>query len=132
MSRELARPIQYWRSRKAVADYGMEELLLPIFDRISTQSPRTVMVLRPYGMKWDSLQVSAGPAQNSWRVLQWVDRGNVRWTATLQGSHLLWVRRSDHPDNVKVVLEGTAARVALDHIRAEVEPASRPTRPNER
>jgi hypothetical protein len=110
----------------------MEELLLPVFDGISNQTPTKVMVFRPYGMKWDSLSVSSGPTGDGWRVVRWNDGGNTHWTATLQGTHLLWVRRSDHPDNQKVALEGTATRAAFDRIRQQVESASRPARPNER
>ena len=118
------------RGQWAVADYGMEELLLPAFDRLSNDSTTTVMVLRPYGMKWDSLSVIAGVTAPEWRVVHWAE-GKERWSATVQRDHLLWVRRSIHPDNEKIVLEGTSARQTVDRLRVEMEQASRPSRPNE-
>lgn len=123
----LAVPARSW----AVADYGMEELLLPVFEAITGNTVTSIAVFRPYGQKWDTLRVSAGPAGNGWRVIRWSEKDGTNWTAVLEGSHLLWVRRSDHPDNETVALEGTAIRAILDRIRAQVEPASMPTRPNE-
>jgi len=115
----------------AVADYGMEELLVPAFEA-ANESPSDLAVLRPYALKWDTLRVSAGPNANGWRVVRWTLRDSSAWSAVLQGSHLLWVRRSDHPDNEKIALEGTALQAGLESIRAQVEPASRPARHNER
>src|SRR5262249_45343525 len=89
----LAVPTGLW----AIADYGMEELLLPAFDRASN-APAALAVFRPYGLKWDTLQISAGPASKDWRVIRWFEKDSSLWAAVLQGSHLLWVRRSDHPD----------------------------------
>jgi len=115
------------RTRWAVADYGMEALLLPLFDGADAAAPAPVLVLRPYALKWDTLQVSVDKPQSSWRVARWSTGSGERWTATVaDGAHLLWVRRSAHPDDETLPLEGSALRERFDRIRPELEAASRP------
>jgi hypothetical protein len=119
----LATPHTRW----AVADYGMEELLLPLFDGPSS-APAPALVLRPYALKWDTLMVSLDPPQSTWRVARWTDRSGERWTATVEGgAHLLWVRRSDHPNDEKLPLDGSALDEKFDRLRTVLEPASRPS-----
>lgn len=54
----------------AIADYGMEELLVPAFDQVTT-APGPLAVFRPYPMKWDTLLVRADPPTRNWRVVRW-------------------------------------------------------------
>ena len=43
----------------AIADYGMEDLTLPLLESLDLQrGPVTIAAYRPYGAKWDTLQVT--------------------------------------------------------------------------
>jgi hypothetical protein len=111
--------------RWAVADYGMESLLLPAFDDLPRSSPAsgsipdsssTLMVFRPFGMKWDALTVFGEMTGPGWRLIPWTDVDDVEWIAVARDSHLLFVGRYDRPDDATLALENTEARRALDEI----------------
>ncbi len=49
-----------------VADYGMEDLLLPTLSAASgTPQPWTVLVYRPFAAKWDTLTVTSEPVSDA-------------------------------------------------------------------
>lgn len=96
-------------SRWAVADYGMEELLLPLFDGPPRTTEERVAVFRPYGSKWDTLSLSTAAPESTWMVATWVEgEPPEQWrAAVLDGRHLLWVRRSSNPGDEKRPVERT-------------------------
>jgi hypothetical protein len=71
----------------AIADFGMDEHLVPLLLGL-TPSPdiQRVVVYRPFGGKWDSLDVVvASGAEGSTRVLQITPKDTVRWVIAKGG-----------------------------------------------
>jgi hypothetical protein len=118
-------------SRWAVADYGMEELLLPLFDGPPQTTEQHVVVFRPYGLKWDTLSLSTATPDSAWLVATWTEgEPPEQWrAAVLGGRHLLWLRRSSHPDDEKRPLEQTPLRKESDRLRPALAPATTPVAP---
>jgi hypothetical protein len=118
----------------AVADYGMEELLLPLFDGPPRTVEQKVAVFRPFGSKWDTLSILPGASRapaSDWIVATWTE-GDPReqWrAAVLGGRHLLWLRRSSHPDEEKRPLEQTPLGREFDRLRPALASATVPITP---
>lgn len=113
--------------RWAVADYGMEELLLPVLTSASQDSMTRVAVLRPYRLKWDTLTVMRTNPHGRWSVSRWTDQTGEGWAAVmLDNAHFVWLRRSEHPQNEKLPLDGSKLSEAFLQVQAELEPTSRP------
>ena len=114
----------------AVADYGMEQLLLPLFAGEPPREPYPVAVLRPYGLKWDTLIVTRQgdvPGQ-SWTVVTWTDAQHEQWRmAILDRRHLLWLRRSAHPNDETLPLDGTSLGATFANLRRDLELATKPS-----
>ena len=45
----------------AIADYGMEDQLLPLLDALDSAEPHQVAAYRPFASKWDTLAVTRQP-----------------------------------------------------------------------
>ena len=83
----------------AIADYGMDEHLVPMFRRLRlTASVQRVAVYRPWGGKWDTLDlvVSAG-LEGSVRIQQLGSKDTVLWVIA-QGGTLLQLMSGPTPD----------------------------------
>lgn len=81
----------------AIADYGSEEHLVPLLKRLGPRSePWTVAVYRPFGRKWDTLQVrlTSGP-EGSLRVREPMRRDSATWMIAATGELLRVLRHSD-------------------------------------
>jgi len=115
----------------AVADYGMEELLLPAFDGSGTGSPYRLAVLRPYGLKWDTLLVAERTrvSGRGWDVVTYTESGEQWRLAILDDHHLLWLRRSKYPDDDKRPLEGTTLGDSFRRLLPVLGPATQPSAP---
>lgn len=119
----LALPKLTW----AVADYGMDELLLPAFDHLPAAKPVQIAVFRPYDSKWDTLTVSAGERNRDWRVVRWTDSKGERWTLSLyRDAHMLWLRRSEHAQDEEHALEGSPLGDVFRRLRGELLAAAEP------
>jgi len=120
----LAVPVMPW----AGADYGMEELLLPLFDGPPWAEPRPVAILRPYGLRWDTVAVTTAAPAPTWMVARWTDEKGERWSAAMDrgGHRLLWVRRSRYPTDEKLPLARTPLGAEYERLRSVLEPATRP------
>jgi hypothetical protein len=119
----LALPALPW----AVADYGMDQLLLPAFDQLPPTKPVRLAVFRPYGIKWDTLTVTADERRKDWRVIRWTDTKGERWTLSLtQDGHMLWLRRSEHSDDEEHALEGSSLGERFLRLRGELLGDARP------
>ena len=123
----LALPTLPW----AVADYGMEELLLPLFDGSPRTTAQRVAVLRPLSLKWDTLSMTTAAPAPTWIVATWTEgEPKEEWrAAVLDGRHLLWVRRSQFPDNEKRPLEQTPLGREFDRLRPVLVSATTPIVP---
>jgi hypothetical protein len=123
----LALPSIPW----AVADYGMEELLLPAFDSIGTRLPYRLAVLRPYGLKWDTLRVTERTkvSGRGWDVVTYTETDEQWRLAITDDQHFLWLRRSKHPDDEKHPLEGTALGGRFARLLSDLKPATQPSTP---
>jgi hypothetical protein len=123
----LALPSTAW----AIADYGMEELLLPAFDSIGRRLPYRLAVLRPYGLKWDTLTVTERTkvVGRAWDVVSYTENDEQWRLAITPDSHLLWLRRSKHPEDEKRPLEGTALGATFVRLRPALESSTQPLAP---
>jgi hypothetical protein len=115
----------------AVADYGMEELLFPAFDSVGGHLPYRLAVLRPYGLKWDTLVVTARTqvTGRGWDVVTWSESGEEWRLAIADSRHFLWLRRSRFPDDDKRPLEGSALGATFARSLPDLKPATVPTPP---
>ena len=103
----------------AVADYGMDEHLVPLIATFAAApEPRTIAVLRPYLMKWDTVIVTVG------------FRAGVRLATTVSGKtrqtlviptdrRLIWAKRSDAVSELRP-LEGSLRHAEFLGLRAEL------------
>lgn len=114
-----------------VADYGMEELLLPAFDSIGTSLPYRLAVLRPYGLKWDTLLVTERTrvVGRGWDVVTYTDSGEQWRLAVADQRHFLWLRRSRYPDDDKRPLDGTDLGATFLRLLPALKPATQPRSP---
>jgi len=113
--------------RWAVADYGMDELLLPVLARASQDRVTQLAVLRPYRLKWDTLTAIESESRGRWSITRWADRKGERWSMViLDSTRMVWLRRSDHPEDEELPLESTTLWSVFAQARGELEPASRP------
>lgn len=108
----LAVPTLPW----AIADYGMEDQLLPLIDAIAGGTDaQTIAVYRPYPNSWDSLSVRVEDRAGGRRVTL-VDKEGERWTWMISAAGaLVQMTRSKHADFERKPLP-TSARVA-DYMR---------------
>jgi hypothetical protein len=120
-------PLTAW----AVADYGMEELLLPAFEAIGKNLPYQLAVLRPYALKWDTLVVTERTrvAGRGWDVVTY-SSSDEQWRLAIENNqHVLWLRRSRHPDDDKRPMDGTARGASFLRLLPVLKPATEPTAP---
>ena len=103
----------------AVADYGMDEHLGPLIATFTpAREPRTVAVLRPYLMKWDTVAVTVD-FKAGVRVATTVS-GTARQTLVIPADRrLIWARRSDAVSELRP-LEGSARHAEFLGLRAEL------------
>jgi hypothetical protein len=115
----------------AVADYGMEELLLPLFDGPPRTTAQRLAVFRPFGSKWDTLSLVTSAPDSTWIVATWTkSEPEEQWrAAVLDGRHLLWLRRSLHPDDEKRPLEQTPLGREFERLHSVLAPATVPRAP---
>jgi hypothetical protein len=97
----------------------MEDLLLPAFDHLSPGSWHTLVILRPYGLKWDTVSVSA-EQNGSFRTVTLVDKKNAKeWLILKDSTHVLWIRHSDQ-EAERRPLEGTSLSLEFEKARKVV------------
>jgi hypothetical protein len=97
------------RSTWAIADYGMDDLLVAALSSLSSGREHSVRVFRPYGAKWDSLLVRVSDRKGG-RVLEWVAApGDTTTLVIADDGTLVHERRSKYPNNERRPLEGTRA-----------------------
>ncbi len=76
-----------------VADYGLEDLTLPLL-RQADSNARQFVVLRPYPFKWDTVTIK-GDRSGSYFVVSAAQGAKVRETYVLDDRGVLLVRRTD-------------------------------------
>lgn len=103
----------------AVADYGMDEHLVPLIGTFTAAGgPRTIAVLRPYLMKWDTVLVTVEQRAGV-RVATTVG-GKARQTLVIPADRrLIWAKRSDLVSELRP-LEGSARHAEYLGLRAEL------------
>jgi hypothetical protein len=101
----------------AIADFGMEEQLIPLFRSLAaSQPPQPVAIFRPYHLRWDTVMVtirdSAGLRIG---VTRGADKNHEVWFIDHEG-HLLYVRRVDQPgDRIPLPLSARYEEM-MEHI----------------
>ena len=86
-----------------VADYGMEDQLVPLFQTLPRDTAQNIAVWRPYGQKWDTVTVRTHLVEG---VLL-VSEGAVTWGISSAGRLLLHQDRAQGA--LRRPLEGTAS-----------------------
>jgi hypothetical protein len=91
----------------AVADYGMEEHLVPVLHSLApAPTSRSIAVLRPYLLKWDTVSVTL--EHRAGALIAVIAAGKARETLVVPADmRLLWAKRSDVVSELRP-LEGTA------------------------
>lgn len=91
----LPLPEGFW----AVADYGMEDQLLPIIMNFSRDGESHLLhVYRPYPMKWDRLSVKVESVSGGLRAEIVDTDGETWWWVMSNDGSLVAIRRSEHSD----------------------------------
>ena len=100
----------------AIAEFGLDDLLLPLLDRL-TKEPQRVAVFRPFAGKWDTLTAAAS-AREGFSVLTVTDaKGKQTWCATdARRQSCLWIQESTSAVERRP-LEGTDAFRAYSMMR---------------
>jgi hypothetical protein len=110
--------------RWAVADYGMEQLLAPALEGLADGDTASIIVLRPYGLKWDTLHV-AMRVRPDVKVLSWGKASSEQWWLILDDrGRMLWLRRSKYPDAQVRPLPLSPLAAEFDGLRAEMDSVS--------
>lgn len=74
----------------AVADYGMDDQLVPLLMTLPHDTSQAIAIWRPFGQKWDTLVVRSRLLENVLLVSQ----GQETWAISSTGSLLLEVDRA--------------------------------------
>ena len=119
--------------RWAVADYGMEEQLIPLIRALPRQAARTtVSVFRPYHLKWDTVFVSIRDTLGL-RLAEITRTENAHELMVIDAEGaLLWIFRFDQPgerrplEGTNRYLEYARMRPTLDALRSEYARPSAP------
>lgn len=103
--RAFVRPTGLW----TVADYGMDDLLVAVLQPLPSGTPQMMHVLRPYGLKWDSLTVRVSDQKGA-RTIEVVSAPDdtSRFVVADDGT-LVQELRSKYPANERRPLEETRA-----------------------
>ena len=115
LTRTLVVPTIPW----AVADFGMEEQLIPLFRSLPASQPaRTVAILRPYHLRWDTVMVSTRDSAGlRIAVTRGKDKNHEVWFLDQEG-RVLYVRRVDQPgDRIPLPLSARYEEM-MEHIDA--------------
>ncbi len=112
--RAFVRPTGVW----TVADFGMDDLLVAALQSLPSGASQMVHVLRPYGLKWDSLTVRVS-GQNGARIIEVVSAPDdtSRFVVADDGT-LVQELRSKYPANERRPLEETRAFALYLALRA--------------
>lgn len=88
-------------------------------------------VFRPFGSKWDTLSLITYAPDSTWMVATWTEGEpeEQRRATVLDGRHLLWLRRSLHPNDEKRPLEQTPLEREFGHLHSVLAPATAPRAP---
>jgi hypothetical protein len=113
--RTMALPTLPW----AIADFGMEEQLIPIFRSLpSGQSAQRVAILRPYHLRWDTVTVSVRDSAGlRMAVTYGSDKAHEVWIIDQDG-RLLYVRRVDQAGDRIPLPTSACYEEMLQHIDA--------------
>jgi hypothetical protein len=80
-----------------VADYGMEEHLVPMFNALpDVGGTQEIAVFRPYILKWDTVTVTVN-VTSGFRVVQTFDKADRTMFVVSPSGTLLWCQHLDHP-----------------------------------
>ena len=97
-------PTEPW----AIADYGMEDQLLPLIARLP-DGESIIQVFRPYGRKWDRLSLTVQD-HGSFKLVERREAGEASptfyWEIGPTGG-LIRITRDDFPDTERRPLEGS-------------------------
>ncbi len=89
----------------AIADYGMEDQLLPLIAAVPTDDrPHPILVYRPFPARWDSIAVTSVRHRGWLRItLSGADKEQFFWVIGHAGA-LIRITRSVHTDDERVPL----------------------------
>jgi hypothetical protein len=106
-----------------IADYGMDDLLLPAFNALRLNRPVELQVYRPYMGKWDRVIAQRrGDAAGEWIELNAGD-GDLWTLVQASDGSILQITRTKYPDFERRPLE-ESSRVAAYMSSRRAHPAS--------
>jgi hypothetical protein len=94
-------PMSAW----AIADYGMEDQLLPVLSVLPEDTPTDVEVFRPFAGKWDTLQFRQNTRDGARIVAVQTPDGEVFYWVVTEDNALVRITRSLHADVERRPLE---------------------------
>lgn len=103
----------------AIAEFGMDDLMLPLIDQLSV-NPQPIAVFRPFAGKWDTVTASVS-VRGEFRVMQLVDsKGKRTWCATdARRQSCLWIQESTSATERRP-LEGTETFKTFERAKASL------------
>ena len=107
------RPTGVW----AVADYGMDDLLVASLRSLAPGREHSVSVFRPYGLKWDSLAVRVRVREGGLLVEAVAAPDDTSRFLVADDGTLVQELRSKYPSHERRPLEGTRAFVLYQRLR---------------
>jgi hypothetical protein len=97
----------------------MEALLIPLLRRLRANVEQRIVVLRPFGLQWDTLTTTVR-ARGGVLIAELRDAKHTRtWLAIGEGCHLLWLHQSGQAMERRP-LEGTSRYADYARIRGMV------------
>ena len=101
----------------AVADYGMDDLLVASLRSLAPGTEHSVSVLRPYGLRWDSLAVRVHVRAGGLLIESVAAPDDTTRFLVADDGTLVHETRSKYPSNERRPLEGTRAFVQYERLR---------------
>jgi hypothetical protein len=94
--------------RWAIADYGMEDQLLPLLESLPEDRDERLAIYRPFAAKWDTVGVTVAPAEQARVVtITAADGERFRWIISPKGV-IVRITRDRHPESERRPLELTS------------------------
>ncbi len=111
--RVFPRPTGVW----AIADYGMDDLLVEVLRSLETDREYPVSVFRPYGGRWDSLVVRLSHRKGGLEIQVVAAPDDTSRFIVADDGTLVQELRSKYPTNERRPLEGTRAFALYSQLR---------------
>lgn len=104
----------------AVADYGMEDQVLPLLATVQSAGATTITIYRPFAAKWDTLHVTQRPLAGGAQFELQARDGKREWWLVTQSGFLVQIRREGQ-DFERRPLERTHLVREYVHLNSQID-----------